>query len=70
MKMKLALIDTSSQRVVATKSDAVVTETKREGATMDQKLANFVPAKHGGELMAFPPVGKEILYSRPTSKST
>ncbi len=39
----------------------VVIEVVPEKPTLKQMLAAFDPARHGGEAMAFKPVGKEVL---------
>ena len=47
-------------RIVATPGRVIVEAVRRE-PTLDEMLASFDPARHGGEAMAFPPAGREVL---------
>ncbi len=47
--------------VSAEKSDVMVRAIGTPKLTLAQKLAAFDPVRHGGELMATAPVGKEAL---------
>ena len=38
----------------------IVIETETPEPTLEQMLAAFDPQRHGGEVMAFAPVGKEV----------
>ena len=47
-------------KIVAQRGRIVIEIIKQE-PTMDEMLAAFDPARHGGEVMAFEPVGREVL---------
>jgi antitoxin MazE len=47
-------------RIVAQKGRIVI-ETEPREPTLEEMLAAFDPTRHGGELRAFEPVGKEVL---------
>lgn len=47
-------------RVVAQRGRIVI-ETESREPTLEEMLAAFDPKRHGGELMAFEPVGTEVL---------
>lgn len=38
----------------------ITIETNSQTETLEQLLARFDPQKHGGEVMAFEPVGREV----------
>ena len=39
----------------------IVIETVKQEPTLEEMLAAFDPARHGGEAMAFDPVGREVV---------
>jgi hypothetical protein len=39
----------------------IIIESVTTRPSLDDMLAHFDPSRHGGEAMAFPPVGKEVL---------
>jgi len=43
-----------------TKSSHAVAKIKKAPFSLEKLLAGFDPEKHGGEVMAFDPIGKEI----------
>lgn len=47
-------------RIVA-QPGRIVIEAEQKEATLDEMLAAFDPQRHGGEAMAFAPVGREVL---------
>jgi antitoxin MazE len=47
-------------RIVPAPGRVVIETTERE-PTLEEMLASFDPARHGGEAMAFKPVGREVL---------
>lgn len=50
----------SRVRIVAQKGRIVI-ETESRDLSLEEMLARFDPKRHGGELMAESPVGKELL---------
>ena len=49
----------ADQRVRVSVEDGQVVIRPDPGITLEQRLARFDPARHGGEVMADPPVGAE-----------
>ncbi|HXX86310.1 MAG TPA: hypothetical protein VEN29_20320 [Casimicrobiaceae bacterium] len=47
-------------RIIAQRGRIVI-ETETREPTLEEMLASFDPVRHGGEVMAFGPVGKEIV---------
>lgn len=47
--------------VVSTQPGRIVIETYQPRPSLDAMLAAFDPKRHGGEVMAFKPVGAEVL---------
>ena len=47
--------------VIKAESGRLIVEAKGRPLTLEERLARFDPARHGGEAMAVQPVGKEIL---------
>ena len=54
------IADGTHVRVIAQKGKIIVETTDRQ-PTLDEMLAAFDKKRHGGEAMAFAPVGKEVL---------
>lgn len=50
----------SRVRIVAQKGRIVI-ETESREPSLEEMLAGFDPKRHGGELMAYTPIGKEVL---------
>lgn len=46
---------------VPAKHGRITAEATFKKATLDTMLERFIPAIHGGESMAYPPLGKEVL---------
>lgn len=58
---KVAGVEANSQVTITAQPGRIVIESFPARASLDDMLARFDPARHGGELMAFAPVGKEVL---------
>ena len=46
-------------RVAVEDGRVIITPVDEQGLTLKQRLARFDPARHGGEAMAFEPLGTE-----------
>ena len=46
---------------VSAQPGRIVIETRAKRPSLDSMLAKFDPERHGGEVMAFRPVGREVL---------
>ena len=46
---------------VSAQPGRIVIETRAKRPTLESMLATFDPKRHGGEVMAFRPVGREVL---------
>ena len=58
---KVAGVEVDSQVTISAQPGRIVIETVATRPTLQAMLARFDPARHGGEAMAFTPVGKEVL---------
>ena len=58
---KVAGIEADSQVSITAQPGRIVIETVATRPTLEAVLAGFDPARHGGEAMAFAPIGKEVL---------
>jgi len=58
---KVAGVEANSQVTITAQPGRIVIESVAARPSMDDMLARFDPERHGGEVMAFAPVGKEVL---------
>ena len=58
---KVAGVEANSQVTITAQPGRIVIETVATRPTLEAMLARFDPARHGGEAMAFTPIGKEVL---------
>ena len=58
---KVAGVEANSRVTITARPGRIVIESVAAGPSLDDMLARFVPERHGGETMAFAPVGKEVL---------
>ena len=57
----VAGVEANSQVTITAEPGRIVIQTVATRPTLQAMLARFDPARHGGEAMAFTPVGKEVL---------
>ncbi len=50
-----------SDVVIKADDGVLIVEAKGRRLSLEERLARFDPKRHGGEAMAFEPVGKEVL---------
>jgi hypothetical protein len=58
---KVSGMSLNSRVTVTAKPGKIIIETTPQRATLDAMLMKFDPVRHGGESMAYAPVGKEML---------
>ena len=58
---KVAGVEADSQVTISAQPGRIVIETVATRPTLQAMLARFDPVRHGGEVMAFAPIGKEVL---------
>ena len=58
---KVAGVEANSQVTITAQPGRIVIETVATHPTLEAMLARFDPVRHGGEAMAFAPIGKEVL---------
>ena len=58
---KVAGVEASSQVTITAQPGRIVIESVAKRDTLEAMLARFDPVRHGGEVMAFSPIGKEVL---------
>ena len=58
---KVAGVEANSQVTITARPGRIVIESVAARPSLDDMLARFDPEHHGGEVMAFAPVGKEVL---------
>ena len=58
---KVAGVEADSQVTITAQPGRIVIETVATRPTLEAMLARFDPVRHGGEAMAFSPIGKEVL---------
>ena len=58
---KVAGVEADSQVTITAGPGRIVIETVATRPTLQAMLARFDPVRHGGEVMAFAPIGKEVL---------
>ena len=58
---KVAGVEASSQVTITAQPGRIVIESVAKRDTLEDMLARFDPVRHGGEAMAFAPIGKEVL---------
>ena len=58
---KVAGVDADSQVTITAQPGRIVIESVATRPTLEAMLARFDPVRHGGEVMAFAPIGKEVL---------
>ena len=58
---KVAGVEADSQVTISAQPGRIVIETVATRPTLEAMLARFDPVRHGGEVMAFAPIGKEVL---------
>ena len=58
---KVAGVEADSQVTISAQPGRIVIEVVAKRPTLEAMLARFDPARHGGEAMAFAPIGKEVL---------
>jgi antitoxin MazE len=58
---KVAGFTVNSLVTMTAKQGKIIIETRLKTVTLDEMLAKFDPARHGGESMAYFPAGKEKL---------
>ena len=58
---KVAGVEADSQVTISAQPGRIVFEVVAKRPTLEAMLARFDPARHGGEAMAFAPIGKEVL---------
>ena len=58
---KVAGVQSHSAVTITAEPGRIIIESVATRPSLDEMLARFDPLRHGGEVMAFPPVGKEVL---------
>ena len=58
---KVAGVEANSQVTISAQPGRIVIESVAARPSLDDMLARFDPERHGGEVMAFAPVGREVL---------
>ena len=58
---KVAGVQADSQVTITAQPGRIVIESVAKRPTLEAMLARFDPERHGGEAMAFAPIGKEVL---------
>ena len=58
---KVAGVEADSQVTISAQPGRIVIESVAARPRLDDMLARFDPERHAGEVMAFAPIGKEIL---------
>ena len=58
---KVAGVAANSQVTITAQPGRIVIESVAARPALNDMLARFDPERHGGELMAFAPIGKEVL---------
>lgn len=58
---KVSGLTVNSRVTVTAKPGRIIIETSPKKVTLEEMLAKFDPVRHGGESMAYAPVGKELL---------
>lgn len=58
---KVAGVEADSQVTISAQPGRIVIESVAARPRLDDMLARFHPERHGGEAMAFTPIGKELL---------
>ena len=58
---KVAGVEASSQVTITAQPGRIVIESVAKRDTLEAMLDRFDPVRHGGEAMAFAPIGKEVL---------
>jgi antitoxin MazE len=58
---RVAGVEADSQVTITAQPGRIVIESVATRPTLEAMLARFDPGRHGGEVMAFAPIGKEVL---------
>ena len=58
---KVAGVAANSQVTITAQPGRIVIESVAARPSLDDMLARFDPERHSGEVMAFAPIGKEVL---------
>ena len=58
---KAAGVEANTQVRITAQPGRIVIESVAARPSLDDMLARFDPERHGGEVMAFAPIGKEVL---------
>ena len=58
---KVAGVEANSQVTISAQPGRIVIESVAARPSLDEMLARFDSERHGGEVMAFAPIGKEVL---------
>lgn len=58
---KVVGVEADSQVTITAQPGRLVIESVAARPTLEAMLAQFDPVRHGGEVMAFAPIGKEVL---------
>ncbi len=58
---KVAGVEADSQVTITAEPGRILIESVPTRPTLEAMLARFDPVRHGGEAMAFAPIGKEVL---------
>ena len=58
---KVAGVQSHSAVTITAEPGRIIIESVATRPSLDEMLARFDPLRHGGEVMAFPPVGKVVL---------
>jgi antitoxin MazE len=58
---KVAGVSPNTPVVITAQAGRIVIETVAVRPSLDDMLARFDPERHGGEVMAFAPLGKEVI---------
>jgi antitoxin MazE len=63
---KISGMTADSRVTVTAKPGRIIIETTPKKVTLEEMLAKFDPVRHGGESMAYAPVGQELLQCKST----
>lgn len=58
---RVAGVEADSRVTITAEPGRIVIESVPQRPTLEAMLAHFDPQRHGGEAMAFAPIGKEVL---------
>lgn len=58
---RVAGVEADSRVTITAQPGRIVIESVPQRPTLETMLAHFDPQRHGGEVMAFVPIGKEVL---------